>query len=162
MGALMRASGFLRVDGRWAYLDCGMGWYHYCLPELERRLWADGRWVMVRDEARRGSHDRGPISPRLAYVPDGVVQPPTWGPHISIVRGENLTRPSQQMLAHAAAGWGKSFDFAITDPEIHKSPMSGHFFLRVKVPQLEELRVSLGLRPQPPVPWHLTIAVKQG
>ena len=69
----------------WMILHCGPDWFHLYSQWMTEH--SEGRWAHVVDPARifRGQDvDR---EPRLALLRP-VYEPPAWGPHISIMRGE--------------------------------------------------------------------------
>lgn len=80
-----------------------------------------------------------------------ALQKPAWKHHISIVRGE----------LEAQVGSVFSFDGEIVefsyDTNIYQA--GGHFCVNCECPRVSEIRTSLGLSPEPPIPLHLTFAV---
>lgn len=151
----MQAYGHIVQNNRWLFLDCGIGWYKMYQPEIQRILDAEGTWVQASDEARRGSHDRGRIPDRLARLPSGLLQPPSWGPHVSIIRGESLNpagvRAAQRMLGQRAR-----FECSL---ELQRSRHTGHWLFHVRGPDLHQIREDCGLSYTPRVPFHLTLGV---
>ncbi len=139
----------------WVWLDCGMGWFHGYAPEIQHRIMLEGNWVWAHRPINK--HQNEPA--RLAWLADTHLAPPSWGPHISIVRGERLSRSAVSVLRDLTSGWPKSYTFEITDPEIHRAATK-HYFLHIKSAELQELRRQFGLSPNPRVDWHLTLAVK--
>ena len=75
-------------------------------------------------------------------VPYGPVVRPAWGTHISVVRGEKPSNPDAWRKYQ-----GKRFKFTY-DPE-YINTNGRHWWFRTHCPELEEVRVELGLTPQP-------------
>jgi len=134
----------------WAILECDMGWYHLYKYWLRSNLPREWRMVVDADRAYAGVDNRKfKIEPKLALV--GRVDPPAWGPHISIIRGERL--PDSR-------AW-RRYDGTVVrfsyNPELRYN--DNHFWLDVQCNQLLDLREELGLRREPRVQLHLTMAV---
>lgn len=76
---------------------------------------------------------------------------PMWKSHVSVIRGEVPT-------TFKSALWkkyqGKEIEFTYS-PNLRMSET--YVWLPVESPELEAIRVELGLRPKPKVPFHLTI-----
>lgn len=74
---------------------------------------------------------------------------PVWGSHISIIRGEYI--PKIEL-------WGidtnKIIEFEYDDGVVDNKE---YFWLKVKCPYLNNLRVKYGLSPEPRFGFHLTI-----
>lgn len=85
----------------WVILVADRDWYAY-VRSLSRHN-TDGRWVTAVDRSRMlpglGS-PRPDMRRRLAWLRE-VPDPPAWGPHISIVRGETprVEAPTWRLLA---------------------------------------------------------------
>lgn len=153
------AIGWLRFDPKadsveskpwWLILQCDRGWYHLYEPWMRRYM--PGEWKRVVDNDRlmpdRQTVDR---EPRLALV--HRFDPPAWGPHISVIRGEPIPRRFRK-------DWGKLNGRRVRfryDPDIRQSRK--HFWLLVDCPELGDIRESLGLPRKPRVRFHLTVAV---
>lgn len=71
----------------WAVIEASMDWYN--LTANDARSLLPGVWRMVMDSAR--GEPKGSATPRLAVVRPQV-QPPAWGPHVSVSRGEQVSR----------------------------------------------------------------------
>ena len=74
---------------------------------------------------------------------------PSWGPHITIVRGERALRAQWGLKE------GVEVDFSF-DPEV-KEGRNRYFYLDAYSPALEELRINLGLKRRPTPDFHITI-----
>lgn len=74
---------------------------------------------------------------------------PLWKSHITIIRGET---PRNQSLWRKHNG--RRFEFSY-DPQVRVSET--YAWLSVESKELENVRVELGLRPQPRVNFHLTL-----
>lgn len=74
---------------------------------------------------------------------------PLWLSHVTVSRGEVPTKPWNWRKHH-----DKVIEF-VYSPEIKFSET--YAWLTVESPQLEEIRVELGLRPLPRVKFHLTL-----
>jgi hypothetical protein len=68
--------------GRWLILECDHDWFDLYAPQVHREL--PGRWASVVDSDRATAHEK--VEARLGLVKPGF-QIPSWGPHISTVRG---------------------------------------------------------------------------
>jgi hypothetical protein len=73
-----------------------------------------------------------------------------WGSHVSIVRGE---RPANQDAWRKYQG--KRVWFEYSPENVHGR--FGYWWIEVRSPELERIRVELGLKPQPKKPFHITI-----
>ena len=163
----------------WAVLSVGAGWFHLYDHWLQRGI--PGQWRHVSDEDRvfttdylldeqsRRRTDSGTwgnrrinhggfvdSAPRLGLVRQKL-QPPAWGPHISLVRGTRL-RQNQDDWTRFWKGRNIEFEF---DPV----PVTNghHWWLWVDCPAMEEFRVHFGLQRQHPgIRPHLTFAVISG
>ena len=80
------------------------------------------------------------------------VSTPLAGSHISVIRQERI-----QDWDCWRSLLGQRVNF-LYEPMVRTN--GKHYWLRVKSPQLETKRLSLGLSPQPYVPFHLTVATK--
>lgn len=74
---------------------------------------------------------------------------PIWKAHITVVRGEE---PKKKFLWKKYEGREIVFEYS---PALRMSET--YTWIQVESPDLEELRVELGLKPQPRVPFHITI-----
>jgi len=77
-----------------------------------------------------------------------------WGAHVSVMRGEH-PQDKAALRQIRARTEGKSFKIE-TRGEIRRN-RQGYYWLDVRAPALEALRVELGLPPRPSPPFHLTI-----
>lgn len=78
------------------------------------------------------------------------VNTPIWKAHITVVRGE---QPKNKVAWKKYQGKLIHFDY---DPVFKMSDK--YFWLTVHSKELSEIRVELGLTPEPRVPFHITIA----
>ena len=83
------------------------------------------------------------------------VQTPSWGPHISVIRGELVDEVLWQEMKEKAPELKFTYGHEVQANE-------KHFWLKVEFSQGEEIRRRLGLAPSPEYPFHLTIAVRSG
>jgi len=83
---------------------------------------------------------------------EGQIMVPKWGPHISLIRGEEVK--DQELLAQLN---GNTINFQYS-PEVQWD--SQHAFLNVDCPEGMGLREELGLSRAPHFPLHLTFGVK--
>jgi len=74
---------------------------------------------------------------------------PIWQAHVTVCKYE---RPKNESVWRKYQGEVIPFEY---DPEIRSSDI--YFWLVVKCPRLEEIRVELGLPPRPRCPFHITI-----
>jgi len=146
-----------RYDPWWALLVCDKG-----LAAFYRNLVAQQRTVDLRSEdwlKMKGLPESDKSWP--VKIPGQRLNPPAWGPHISIVRGE---KPSN--IKAWSKYQGKRFAFEY-DPQ-YINTNGKHWWFRVTSPELEDVRLELGLTPQPTYihyvtkevtvnPFHLTI-----
>lgn len=72
-----------------------------------------------------------------------------YGPHISVVRGENI--PNKQLWKKHE---GRELKFKYRNQYMHNET---YWWVFVDCPELEEIRKELGLKPVPEFPFHLTI-----
>ena len=79
------------------------------------------------------------------------IMPPKWGPHISLLRGEEVQ--DRELLEEAN---GKTINFSY-NPEVRWD--GRHAYLDVESAEALELRKQLGLAEQPFYPLHLTFGV---
>jgi len=111
-----------------------------------------------------------------------AVQEPAWRPHISITRGEKITKNLDLWNLGVKVGDGKTpihkwvtlarkrgvpEKFAPGKPVEFKydpDPKTGsdHWWFDVECEALKEFRGHFGLRRKPRVAFHLTFAVRQG
>ena len=76
-----------------------------------------------------------------------------WRSHVSIIRGE---QPKKEYLWKKHEGRKVEIFYS---PDIRMSET--YAWIPVRSPELEEIRVELGLKPQPRVAFHLTIGNKK-
>lgn len=116
---------------------------------LTRAGWGR-RWATVVDPARvlpdRQSVD---LRPRLGLA--GGVHPPAWGPHISVLRGE---QPPVRGDWDKYEGTRVKFEYDPSDVRYNRE----YIWIPVSSPALLDLREGMGLRREPRMPLHLTIA----
>lgn len=148
----MKSFGYLRYDPKhratkfkpwWLLLQCDDGLTAYYRDWIQREYSHDipsHQWL-----------EKAAIDPKVnvswPITQHGVrVTRSAWGSHVSVVRGE---RPTDERL------WKKYnrkkiwFEY---DPE-YLNTNGKHWWIRVASPQLEEIRLELGLTPQPTF-WH--------
>jgi hypothetical protein len=104
---------------------------------------------MCDDEISR--YYRTLFSKQFPYL--NKIQKPTWGAHISILRGEKIKNYNIWKLDE-----GKIIDFEY-DPIVKDN--GEYFWLTVKCNYLSELRIRYGLNPLPQYGFHLTIGKKE-
>ncbi|MFA5600237.1 MAG: hypothetical protein WDA06_06525 [Phenylobacterium sp.] len=86
---------------------------------------------------------------------DLQIEKPAWGGHISIIRGENILDKEYFYSLQ-----NKSIEFSYESDIVGNN---SHYWLKVKCPEANEIRIKLGLQSDPPIPFHLTIGiVKKG
>lgn len=153
----LRKSNKTRFDPWWAILICddGLSRFYRSFIEKNRTItMSSAEWLKL-----RGLPDNDKLWD--VNIPNGKVSPPSWGPHVSLIRGE---KPIDESL------WGKYegkiFEFAY-DPQ-YINTNGKHWWFRVISPELEAVRLELGLTPQPTYihrmtqeervnPFHFTI-----
>lgn len=127
-----------RYDPWWALLECNDHDYSFY------------RWITKQNRAYK-MHSADwlkmvglPESDRVwtVDIPYGPVVRPAWGTHISVVRGEKPTNPDAWRKYQ-----GKRFKFSY-DPQ-YINTNGRHWWFRTICPELEEIRVELGLTPHP-------------
>jgi len=130
----------------WVILQCDRDWFYLYKDYLEKH--GPTRWANVVDLDRRTGHiiDR---TPRLGVLTDFKV--PAWGPHISVIRGE---QPPEEHQARWGEGGGRKVDF-LYDPDLQFA--HDYYWLDVQCPELLDLRESFGLPRDPLVKLHLTV-----
>lgn len=74
---------------------------------------------------------------------------PSWGPHITIVRGERVDRTKWGLQEQEEINF--SFDTEV------KEGRNRYFYLDVYSPELEQVRLNLGIRRKPTPDFHITI-----
>ena len=85
-----------------------------------------------------------------------ILQPPAWGSHISVVRGERIPK---------SEAWGRYQHEKIEfyyDPSIGWANNTVYWWLDVTCPRLEDIREELGLSRKPPYRLHITLGKKIG
>jgi len=152
------AQGWLKPDPRadsikfrpgWLIVQCDRDWTW--LMQRWMTLHGQGRWARIIDRARVLSDGKTvDRTPRLARVLDFV--PPAWGPHISVTRGERVPKDK---LGIRQSMRGRRITFAY-DPNLQFN--GEYFWLPVQCEELLDLREQLGLRREPRMPLHLTVA----
>lgn len=75
---------------------------------------------------------------------------PIWKSHISVVRGEDLPNPEAWGLYE-----GNTIDFSYRISDVWWN--GDYWWINILSPQLEEIRMELGLSPQPKYSLHWTI-----
>ena len=83
------------------------------------------------------------------------LQTAVWSSHCSIVRGEKPLKPENWKLYN-----GKEIEFNYYyDGVFNTNSDNGgkHFWLKVSSPDFKRIRESLGLSPEPRVPYHISI-----
>ena len=141
----------------WCILFCGSGWYWWLSPQLRREL--PGEWMMAVDRSRVFEGQRVDRDPRLALVRP-TLQPPAWGPHISVFRGEKPQKNRNQWNSGKGPRWllrGAAFEF---DYNVEPRTNGHHWYLPVTCEGLGDLREFYGLPRKPRVPFHLTFAIQ--
>ena len=84
------------------------------------------------------------------------LQTAMWSSHISIVRGEKPLKPENWKLFN-----GKEIEFSYSyDGQFFSNGQ--HFWIKVWSPEFSVIRESLGLNPEPKVPYHLSIGSING
>lgn len=78
-----------------------------------------------------------------------TVNTPIWKAHITVIRGET---PAKPWFWKKYQGEKVEFEYS---PDLKSSPL--YFWLTAYSPRLEEIRTELGMKPQPRVPFHITI-----
>ena len=134
----------------WLILRCDYAWYEMYERWITRAGYGK-RWVRAIDSLRVNPDGQSlDLAPRLAL--SGGVMPPAWGPHISVMRGE---RPRAQ-----EAKWGKyegyQYTFEYNPEDIRRN--GEYIWTPVRCGELLDLRETFGLRRDPGIPLHLTIA----
>lgn len=186
----------LPLNGHWMVLSCDMDWHRMYVPDVERMAPGTWMLVADADRIFDNTYQGRPQQPVLRrfrkggdyiehqvadpsslpnvfvdYTPHlGLVRPrfdpPAWGPHISIIRGEQPTRNQDiwDILARRRGSaempdWlrqNASVEFEY-DPELHMART--HWYLRIRCPQVMAIRRFYGLSDYPKVPLHLTVGV---
>lgn len=80
------------------------------------------------------------------------LQKPLWGPHISVVRGDNP--PNKEVWAKHT---GKVIEFEYESWIVDNGK---HWWLEVECPELVALRLELGLPPKPDFDFHITLGAR--
>jgi hypothetical protein len=151
------AQGWLKPDPKadsikfrpgWLIVQCDRDWTW--LMQRWLTLHGHGRWAQVIDRARVMPDGRTvDREPRLARVLDFV--PPAWGPHISVTRGERVSK-SKAGLRRSLKG--RLIDFRYS-PDLQFN--GEYFWFWVQCDELLDLREQLGLRRTPKQRLHLTV-----
>lgn len=109
------------------------------------------RWLVLMCDDEISRYYRTLFSKQFPYL--NKIQKPTWGAHISILRGEKIKNYNIWKLDE-----GKIIDFEY-DPIVKDN--GEYFWLTVKCNYLSELRIRYGLNPLPQYGFHLTIGKKE-
>jgi hypothetical protein len=137
----------------YAIVRCDEGWFR--LYEHWMSFNGPTRWAKVTDDARVFGGQFVDRTPRLALVREGF-QRPAWGPHITVVRGE-------QPMGQGRNLWGTAYPRPLVftfDPELRTN--GKHWWINIECPEILDIRYKLGLRPEPRVRLHLTVGVVPG
>jgi hypothetical protein len=108
-------------------------------------------WAILRAE----SQSVGPYLQELR-ASGTKISSSAWGAHISVIRGElgsAAKHPACKELLQKTQGSTYTVE---VDGKVRKN-LAGYYWLNVKAPELEALRVNLGLSARPKTPFHLTI-----
>lgn len=169
----MRSFGYLRYDPKnnatqfndwWAILKCDEGLTAYY------RRWIEREWpnrILSKDwlEAA-GLEDQQSQAWPMTYCGLKLTKS-VWGSHVSVVRGE---KPEASCLKHWKKYENRKIYFEYNPEYINSN--GRHWWVRIKSPELEDLRLELGLKPEPksyspaqkiwlPAPFHLTLGYAQ-
>lgn len=115
----------------------------------DRSTWPQPLWVVLHVEDDLGDYF-------LALTKQETkawyqLQKPSWKHHISAVRGEIEVVPGQEFSFD-----NEEVEFSY-DSNVYQA--GGHFCVNVQCPRIADIRISLGLSPEPLIPLHLTFAV---
>lgn len=127
-----------RYEPWWLLLQCdnGLSSFYRKLIEMERTYTVSSRdWMSVK--GLEPSPFEWPI-----HIPYGKVTPSAWGAHISIVRGEEP--PNKKAWKKYK---NKRFKFKYDPRYINTN--GKHWWFRAISPELEQIRLELGLTPEP-------------
>lgn len=113
----VEASGTLRYDPPWAWLECDLETIRYY------------QWWLARYGIR--------------------VHTPIWKAHITVIRDDDC--PGDSLRDYE----GRSFGFLYNPRNVGTN--GSHWWVDVQSRDLEKLRTSVGLEPQPSYDFHLTI-----
>ena len=141
----------------WLIVRCDEDWFGLYEHWMQRQ--AGGLWV-------RDRHGK------LQWKNHGL-QRPALGPHISVIRSDKRCRGRRwrRLGGRRVQFW---FDPDLADNSDHITDGRHYFWLWVRCPELEEVRNSFGLAPQPPqskhrqrhgvedarAPFHLTLGTR--
>ncbi len=116
---------------------------------------ADGQWWMIVETCPElGRYYRHLLQFAKRTNPNFRLQVPSWGYHISVLRGEVLTSP--QAIVRYVHFNGQLIEFSYE----HEIVSNGRYFwLPVHCEGLLDIRESLGLSRKPYYNFHLTIGV---
>lgn len=81
-----------------------------------------------------------------------TVTPSAWGPHITLIRGE---QPTPQGEIFWGFREGQTVDLQVMSTP--KTNHRGYWWIDIKCKELNEYRKELGLNPRPTIQFHLTI-----
>lgn len=164
---MLRSFGYLRYDPKnletkykdwWIILKCdeGLSAYYRHWVEKEWPFEVSSKDWLEKAEVESEVQVAWPMTQRGVKLTKSV-----WGTHVSVVRGEE---PQDKRLWKKYENRKIHFEY---DPE-YLNTNTKHWWIRVFSPELESLRLELGLTPTPmafnprqnswnPSPFHITI-----
>lgn len=172
----MRSYGYLRYDPKhknkstreddlWLILECSYGMVAFYQSLIAREYTHP---VCSRDWLERAKLDPD-LNVAWDIMQKGVkLTSSAWGPHVSVVRGKRDFNRSRKLGVPVSGAltspgqigpsiWGKYENKRVWfeyDPE-YLNTNGKHWWIRVTSPELESIRMELGLTPQPTyVSWH--------
>jgi len=126
-----------RNGARWLVLSCDPDWFDLYAPQAVRE--APPTWVLATDTERPVRDGRVPRGERLAILRP-TLEPPEWGPHISVVRGEDIKRHRDLWgIAVRAGDVGERLEAAVAIANHHRRKAAN---LRAELPFIAARRVN--------------------
>lgn len=180
-------------------LTCDRDWHRMYIPDVQRLSPGEWMMVADADRAFDNTYQGRPRQPLIRkfrkggdytehqvvephdlptvfvdYTPHlGLVRPrfmpPAWGPHISVIRGEQPTqnRDIWDLMVRRRGGmdtpdWLRENSPVEFEYDLELQAARTHWYLRVRCPQVVAIRRFYGLPDYPKVPLHLTVGVSEG
>jgi hypothetical protein len=110
-------------------------------------LAVSGRWLVVMCDDEISKYYRSLFYMQYPWL--GKLTRPVWGTHISVIRNERV--PNNHLWKKDN---GKIIKFEYEPGVISNGE---YYWLKVKCPELKQIREKLGLKPYPKFGFHLTV-----